>query len=1458
MIKQLVLSLVFMTTVSLAVAQNSVGVNTDTPNPNAAIEIRPVAGQAQGILIPRLTTAQRTGMALAVADNGLMVFDSDDGKLYIWFGGAWTPVQTGTGAIGDGSITELKLADGSVSSLKIADGSITDADIAAGAAIAWTKIAVPADILDGDDVGGDFLADGTVTMTGALNMGANNINTTGTVTAGNFVGSGAGLTGIAVTESDPTWTTDKTTLGTAGTINTAANLIQWSQLKGVPAGIADGTDDVGGDMLVATYDPGAIGGDAFNMSNHTTTGTPGTGDVLKWDGTKWDVGTDNLGGDMLVATYDPGAIGGDAFNMSNHTTTGTPGTGDVLKWDGTKWDVGTDNVGGDMLVATYDPGAIGGDAFNMSNHTTTGTPGTGDVLKWDGTKWDVGTDNLGGDMLVATYDPGAIGGDAFNMSNHTTTGTPGTGDVLKWDGTKWDVGTDNQGGDMIAATYDPGAIGGDAFNMSNHTTTGTPGTGDVLKWDGTKWDVGTDNQGGDMLSATYDPGAIGGDAFNMSNHTTTGTPGTGDVLKWDGTKWDVGTDNQGGDMLSATYDPTAVGGDAFDLGNHTGTITNLQVTGLGTASTINVGAAASQIPQIDANGDLIVNGGALQVGAVGGTAAAGMIQWTGANLEYHDGTNWNSVSNSLVSLTDVNVLTPADGEILKYSAGDWVNSAPTFEDTEFILTDDGTGIAATIELSNLTAAQTYTLPDASGTLLTNNDLKWTGTTDISYLGGKVGIGVATPQVTLDVSGTDAIQIPVGTTAARPTAADGLIRYNTDLQVYEGYNSLLTDWEPFGGGGSPWVDNAGDLSYLGGNVGVGTSAPVSSFQVDGSFGMSEFANATESKTGNILSSNVYVDKTNVTDNDIVRLDGSTASFVFFEDGGDISFLHTNTGAANSALNLTTDITSSLQLRNDGTVEARTLFIEADMTMKEGFQKIAIDPSATGAGGNLSIEAGDGFTGFIGGNIELRPGLGSGAENGFVDIIGNTALKLPIGPDGARPTSAQAGMIRYNTASNAYEGFNGASSSWEPLGGGASLTDITGDITFEGNANREIRVEQPTTGPGNNLSLKAGDAAGGSGMNGGNLQLRGGIGDSSPDGLVEVLGGTLFHGDLVFQEGAMHQVVVRQAPGANGNDLQIRAGNGDSGFTGGNLILAPGGGPSQPGFIDMATVSAVKLPSGGDTDRDSFTPAINGLIRHNSDNNLIETRVGGGWKNLLLDGGPITASTINATGTTSLAGGQFNIDGVTGNLTSAGSISANASSITASFMQISGTTFINGTRDLINIAGITASGGLSLGGDTETAGSIYFDGDSGNKSIIVNANSTTNGANLTIQAGAAATGPNVGGNLILEGGNGDTNKGYVGIGGRLVTSVSTTDLGGVIKPDFHIIKLNADVTGIQNGVSGQEIILINVSGGNVNMANGGNIRLLSDTPTIIKDGESITLTFIGGGPDTWYETARSIGP
>jgi len=85
------------------------------------------------------------------------------------------------------------------------------------------------------------------------------------------------------------------------------------------------------------------------------------------------------------------------------------------------------------------------------------------------------------------------------------------------------------------------------------------------------------------------------------------------------------------------------------------------------------------------------------------------------------------------------------------------------------------------------------------------DIVDTATHDSSVLSvdstnARVGVNDTTPSVTLDISGTDAIALPAGTTAQRPTGVAGQFRYNSTLDQFEGFTDA---WGAIGGavGGS---------------------------------------------------------------------------------------------------------------------------------------------------------------------------------------------------------------------------------------------------------------------------------------------------------------------------------------------------------------------------------------------------------------------------------------------------------------------------------------------------------------------------------------------------------------------------------------------------------------------------------------------------------------------------------
>ena len=67
--------------------------------------------------------------------------------------------------------------------------------------------------------------------------------------------------------------------------------------------------------------------------------------------------------------------------------------------------------------------------------------------------------------------------------------------------------------------------------------------------------------------------------------------------------------------------------------------------------------------------------------------------------------------------------------------------------------------------------------------------------------GNVGIGTTSPAVSLDISATDAVQMPVGLTGNRPVTgvSNGMLRYNSTNNEFEGY--INGNWGSIGGGAS---------------------------------------------------------------------------------------------------------------------------------------------------------------------------------------------------------------------------------------------------------------------------------------------------------------------------------------------------------------------------------------------------------------------------------------------------------------------------------------------------------------------------------------------------------------------------------------------------------------------------------------------------------------------------------
>lgn len=155
----------------------------------------------------------------------------------------------------------------------------------------------------------------------------------------------------------------------------------------------------------------------------------------------------------------------------------------------------------------------------------------------------------------------------------------------------------------------------------------------------------------------------------------------------------------------------------------------------------------------------------------------------------YDGNAWVSLPQELTTLSDSPPSPAAPGDT-------WYD---TSTGVFYIYYDDGSSTqwVSVVPLSALSAWST-----------SNND--------VYYNDGNVGIGTSTPPVSLSVSTTDAILVPIGTDVERPTGTAGLFRYNTTSGTFEGYT---TEWGPIGGGSpvtssdtAPLTPSEGDLWF----------------------------------------------------------------------------------------------------------------------------------------------------------------------------------------------------------------------------------------------------------------------------------------------------------------------------------------------------------------------------------------------------------------------------------------------------------------------------------------------------------------------------------------------------------------------------------------------------------------------------------------------------------------------
>ena len=274
----------------------------------------------------------------------------------------------------------------------------------------------------------------------------------------------------------------------------------------------------------------------------------------------------------------------------------------------------------------------------------------------------------------------------------------------------------------------------------------------------------------------------------------------------------------------------------------------------------------------------------------------------------------------------------------------------------------------------------------------------------------IGIGTNDPKVSLDIQKTDAIRIPKGNVNDRPSNLNsndrGLIRYNIELDQFEGYGS-----------GNAW-------SSLGGTIDINKDTFVRAEKIP-NIDNNELEFYTSNVERMIIKDDgkVGINVSNPTHN--LHINGTTRIEGDLIINGIQRIIDTNTST-----------TEQLIITNDGTGPA----LKLNQIGAQPIIEIQDDSNSVfhiKNGGNIGIKNNDPKVSF---SINTTDGL-----------------LIPKGTINERPTYLEKGIIRYNSELDQFEGY-GAGNAWGSLGG---IKDVNQD-TF-------VRAEKTPNEDNNELEF-----------------------------------------------------------------------------------------------------------------------------------------------------------------------------------------------------------------------------------------------------------------------------------------------------------------------------------------------------------------------------------------------------
>lgn len=342
---------------------------------------------------------------------------------------------------------------------------------------------------------------------------------------------------------------------------------------------------------------------------------------------------------------------------------------------------------------------------------------------------------------------------------------------------------------------------------------------------------------------------------------------------------------------------------------------------------------------------------------------------------------------------------------------------------------------------------------------------------------------------LHVDSTGAIELPTGDTSERPTAEAGMFRFNTDTSQFEGYNG--TEWGAIAGSGGSsqsavWKsyaytaadgqtaftgsdDNNDTLSYIPGLVQVFLNGILLDPAVDYTANTgTNIVLTTAVSLDDLLQVETFVKVLGTADTviDTATGDGLTAEYTLTADPGskeNVQVYVDGVYQETDSYTLTgTTLTFSENVPNGSDVE---FVIGSRNLIATDVDNFTIDGVVTATSlqiigaskvfqNNISDLEDVDITSASNGDALLYNSTSGAWENSpisltdFGDItvtglhVNSTgAIEMPTGTELERPT-AVAGMLRFNTDSEQFEGYDGTE--WGTIAGGAAVNPFSTDL------------------------------------------------------------------------------------------------------------------------------------------------------------------------------------------------------------------------------------------------------------------------------------------------------------------------------------------------------------------------------------------------------------------------------